>query len=90
MLQVTDKAKEELKNLFLLRTGNAEASIRLAYGSLGQFGFILSQPKEGDEVIRDQDGQLLLVGSEFKNILSGATFDVEYNDGKREFVMIKK
>lgn len=90
MVRVTQQAREELKALLHSNTKDSEDGIRLAYGSMGQFGFILSKPKEGDEALQEQGKTILLVGWEFKRILDGATLDVEYDSGKREFVMIKK
>ena len=90
MVKVTDKAKEELKKLLLLRAEDPETGIRLSYGALGQFGLVLSREKDGDDVVRCDSSKVLLVGNEFMGLLDGITIDVENNGSKREFVMTKK
>ena len=90
MLNVTDTAKKELISLLLRHMVSKEACIRIAVGTLGRFGLILSKPKTGDEIVQDQGERVLLVGNEFKDILNGAKFDVEYNGNGREFVMKKR
>ena len=90
MIQVTDKAKKELKSLLLRHMETKDACIRLAVGAIGRFGLILSKPKSGDEVVQDHGERILLFGNEFRDILNGATIDVEYNDSGREFVMTRR
>jgi Fe-S cluster assembly iron-binding protein IscA len=90
MVMVTDKAKEELKILLLLHNKDTENSIRLVCGSLGQFGLKLSRPEDGDDIVQDEGQMILIVGSRFKHILKEAKLDIEYNNGKREFVMVKR
>ncbi len=90
MLKVTDKAKDELKELLLLCTKDGEDGIRLVYGSLGQFGLLLGQEKDGDKVIQHDGSKVLLIGSDLTGLLNGVTMDVENNGRKREFVMTKK
>jgi hypothetical protein len=90
MVKVTDKAKEELKNMLLLHAKDTQACIMLACGSLGQFGLMLGKPKDGDEVIQHKGRGILIIGSEFKSVLDGAILNVEYSNGKREFVMSRK
>jgi Fe-S cluster assembly iron-binding protein IscA len=90
MVMITNKAREELKNLLLLHTEDMETGIRLVCGSLGQFGLKLSKPEDGDDVVQDQGLRILMVGSNFKDVLNAVTLDVEYSNGKREFVMAKK
>jgi hypothetical protein len=90
MVKVTEKAKEELKNLLLSHAQDTQACIKLACGLLGQFGLMLGKPEDGDEVVQHQGRGILIIGSEFKSVLDGAILNVEYTNGKREFVMTKK
>ena len=90
MVKVTEKGKDELKKLILLHALHTQDCIKLAYRSLGQLGFIFGKPKDGDEIVLHEGRMILIIGREFRSILDGAILNVEYTDGKREFVMTKK
>ncbi len=90
MVKVTDKAREELKKLLLSSARDAETSIRLSYGTLGQFGLVLSREKDGDEVVHSHGLKVLLIGNEFLRLLDGMTLDVANSQSEREFIITRK
>jgi Fe-S cluster assembly iron-binding protein IscA len=90
MVEVTDKAREELRKLLLSSARDAETSIRLSYGTLGQFGLVLSREKDGDEVVQSHGLKVLLIGNEFMRLLDGMTFDVTSGPSKREFILTRQ
>lgn len=90
MVEVTDKAREELTKLLVSSASDAETSIRLSYGTLGQLGLVLSREKDGDEVVLSHGLKVLLIGNEFLRLLDGMILDVENDQSKREFVISKK
>jgi Fe-S cluster assembly iron-binding protein IscA len=82
MLSLTSSAKEKLKNTLQEAEKKEENSlIRIERSSNDpqQLGFLLDTEKEGDQVIRDSEGEkLLLIGQDVAPMLVG--LELDYGD----------
>jgi Fe-S cluster assembly iron-binding protein IscA len=78
MLSVTTLAKEKLKEALKNEKTDDDTCIRIASSSTtpGGIGFILDKEKQGDKIIKDEDGEsLLLLGDEIVPVLTGMVLD---------------
>jgi Fe-S cluster assembly iron-binding protein IscA len=78
MLSVTSLAKEKMKHALQAEKENEESLIRIARSSEPPYalGFLIDTEKEGDQVIRDNEGEkLLLIGEEIGTTLVGLVLD---------------
>jgi Fe-S cluster assembly iron-binding protein IscA len=89
MVNVTDRAKIELKNILSARvdeTGVDETGIGLRLDASGQGGLALypDREKAGDQVVEHEGNVLLLIGEEISQPLAGTTIDFkETPEGSR-------
>jgi hypothetical protein len=82
MINVTERAKEKLKELRstkLAEAGfeNPEVSLRLDQASPGQLGIFPDVPREGDHVVEHEGAPVLFVAEEIAQTVSGTTIDCE-------------
>ena len=82
MINVTERAKEKLKELKSqsLSQVNVEASnlgLRLDHSSPGQLGIFPDAHREGDQVVEHEGAPLLFVGQAIAQAVSGTTIDCE-------------
>jgi Fe-S cluster assembly iron-binding protein IscA len=78
MLSVTSLAKEKMKYALENEKEDEESLIRITRSSdeSQTLGFIIDTEKEGDQVIRDDEGEkLLLIGDEIGPTLVGLVLD---------------
>ena len=78
MLFVTSAAKKKLKDRLVTEKKEDNSLIRITSSSLlsGRLGFILDNEKHGDRIIKDEEGEkLLLIDIEMEKIISGMVLD---------------
>jgi len=76
MLEVTEGAKDLLRDIWLEETDDREFGLRLTMEASGQPGLVLGKEEPGDEVVEHQGVKVLLVESELVPVLEGSTLDV--------------
>ena len=86
---LTKGAIKELKKLLMAQRHSPQERLRLKCKGMGQLGFVLSQAKDGDQVIVCDGQQLLLIDSELEALLNETILTVSNTSGKREFVIGK-
>jgi Fe-S cluster assembly iron-binding protein IscA len=82
MINVTERAKEKLKELKSqsLSQVNVEASnlgLRLDHASPGQLGIFPDAHREGDQVVEHEGAAVLFVGQAIAQAVNGTTIDCE-------------
>jgi Fe-S cluster assembly iron-binding protein IscA len=92
MLSVTTTAKEKLREeLLKVREEDNESLIRIAPSSSSpaKIGFVLDREKEGDNVIKDNEGQkLLLINTDLARDLKGMILDFQETDEGLRYTII--
>ena len=92
MFNVTDTAKEKLRQTLESEASEADMAVRLlpSKSESGKFGIALDKEKDGDQVIEDQNGKkILLVETELASSLEDVTFDYMTAPEKEGFIMRK-
>lgn len=77
MIGVTDRAKEELKNILDSNADDQELSLRLVTNEQGQIGIALDKERPGDNVVEHNGSKVLLVEDALVPHLVGITIDIE-------------
>ena len=77
MLNVTERAKQELKGMLSDKVDNPEAALRLTTNSEGQLGLCIDIEMPDDQVVEYEDSKVLLVEKGLSANLEGITLDVE-------------
>jgi len=78
MVTVTERAKQELgRALSSSNVDSAELGLRLMLEAPGEFGLLLDEEKEGDQVVEHEGSKVLLVGEEISGLVNGMTIDCE-------------
>ena len=78
MITVTERAKEELKDLLTAAEAEPYEGLRLLPTSNNTFGFMPDTEMSGDLVIEHEGYKVLLIGIEYFTMLDGKTLD--YSD----------
>lgn len=90
MLEVTESAKQLLKETLQAHTDDPETSIRLSMKEEGQFGMVLDGESEGDQVVEHEGAKVLLVAPGLATTLEGSTLDVQDTaEGPKLFISKK-
>lgn len=76
MITVTERAKQELKNLLIMNGADADEGLRLLPYP-GGFALILDTELSGDQVVGYEGYKVLLVGIEYFQTLDGKTVDCQ-------------
>jgi len=76
MLEVTEGAKDLLRDIWLEETDDPEFGLRLTMEAAGQLALVLSKEELGDHVVEHEGVKVLLVASELTPMVDGITFDV--------------
>jgi Fe-S cluster assembly iron-binding protein IscA len=87
VITITERAKEELKDMLITAEAEPDEGLRLIPTSDGVFELMLDTEMSGDLVVEYQGYKVLLIGIEYFKILNGKTvgcFDTE--DGAVLFV----
>lgn len=77
MIGVTERAKEELKNILTANTDQPEACLRLTLNEQGQLGLAIDTERQGDQAVEHEESKVLLVEKDLADTLQGITIDVE-------------
>ena len=78
MVTVTESAKEELKNtLSEADISEPNMGLRLAQTAPEEFGLMLDEEQEGDQVVEHEGSKVLLVGADLMELLEGFTIDCQ-------------
>ena len=78
MIDVTERAKQELKKILSAKVDNPLAGLRLSTsGPRSQFGLSIDVEMPGDRVVEYAGSKVLLVESELATRLEGHTLDME-------------
>jgi len=75
MLTVTERAKEELKEILLAGSRGPEDRLRLALAGPGHVGVVLDREREGDQVVEYKGSKVLVVEARLAEALDPATLD---------------
>lgn len=94
MLRVTATAKEKLKETLRSNTEDPEIAVRIfpSPSSPGRLKLVLDKEKEGDQVVKTEDGKkILLVGSNLAMALERMIFDYQHKQSPEEsgFIMLE-
>jgi Fe-S cluster assembly iron-binding protein IscA len=90
MLNVTERAKQELRGLLMANAYSPETGLRLTFGTEGQFGVTLDKERADDQMIEYEGAKVLLVTKELANILEKTTIDVEDTPEGARLAMFKE
>jgi Fe-S cluster assembly iron-binding protein IscA len=90
MIEVTERAKKELKGLLTSTVDHPEACLRLRTGEEGKLGLGIDVELPGDQVVEHEGSKLLVVEAELANSLKNVAIDVEDSDEGRQFIIIDK
>jgi Fe-S cluster assembly iron-binding protein IscA len=87
MLIVTEDAKKLLKETLREHSEDPEDSIRLSLKEERQFGIVLDNESDGDQVIEHEGDKVLLVAPELATVLEGLKLDVQNTEeGPKLFI----
>ena len=90
MLTVTQRAKQELKEMLSAKVDDPQAGLRLVTsGPPGQFGLSIDMEMPGDQVVEDKGSKVLLVEPGLANRLEGYTLDLEDAAGVPKLVILE-
>jgi Fe-S cluster assembly iron-binding protein IscA len=91
MLGLTDKAKDELKNLLNDKVDNPLAGLRLIFDETkSMLALHIDIEEEGDVVFTHEGSKILIVKEAVANILGGFSIDVDESDKGKQLVIQKK
>jgi len=77
MLNVTDDAKQRLKEQLQTHTEDPDVGARLVVQANGQFGLVADRETPGDQVVEYDGLKVLLVGQESAAHVDGKTLDLQ-------------
>ena len=89
MVEVTERAREELKKALDSQSDLPDSGLRLAVIGPDEFGLGVDQEKEGDQVVEYQGAKVLIVEGELADKLDGITIDVHESESGPRLVMAK-
>ncbi|MFC1988406.1 hypothetical protein ACFLVJ_01055 [Chloroflexota bacterium] len=89
MVNVTERAKQELKRLLTEKVDFSYACLRLMDRGEGNVGLGIDIESPGDEIVMYQGVKVLNVDPILSNIISGITIDVDDTPEGAEFVIDK-
>ena len=90
MLNVTERAKQELKRILSSKVDHQLAALRLVATSAGEFGLSIDMEAECDQVVEHAGSKVLLVEDRLATRLEGVTFDVEHTPEGPNLVLFKE
>ena len=76
MLIVSDRALTVMANALDAGELAEEQVLRLAMGADGEYGLVIDEARDGDEIISRDERPVLYIGNEASPSLHGATLDV--------------
>ena len=90
MINVTERARKELKRILTSRVDYSYARLRLISRGQGRLGLGIDIEMPGDEVVEHEGSGLLVVEHELAANLEGVMLDVEDNGESTELVLCKR
>ena len=90
MLNVTEGAKQMMKEALAAKTDDPELGLKLVANESGQFTLVLGQEKEGDQVVEHEGSKVLLIDRELSVLLEGRTLDCWDSDEGRYLTVSKE
>ena len=88
MIEVSERAKQELKKILVANTSEPDTCLRLAVNEQGELGLAIDMEKEGDRSVEHEGLKLLLAEEELADTLQGMAIDIEDTAEGARFVMI--
>jgi len=86
MLTITERAKVELEELLLVNNAPPGQGVKLVPGGPSGVGMSIETPSEGDEVIKSEEGPLLIIDGRIAAGLAGGRID--YDDVTSQFTLL--
>jgi Fe-S cluster assembly iron-binding protein IscA len=90
MVNVTDRAKDRLKQLLETRSDDQSVGLRLEHTSSGQLGIFPDQERADDQVVEHEGAPVLLIGREIAEAVEDTTIDYEEQGGPGPRLVIKR
>ncbi|MFC1988233.1 hypothetical protein ACFLVJ_00110 [Chloroflexota bacterium] len=88
MINITERAKEELKRLLLQKVELPNARLRLIDKGQEDLGLGIDVEMPGDQVVEYQGMNILVVEHELAKKVKGITLDVDATQDGPEFVIV--
>lgn len=89
MIEVSERAKQELKRILMDHVDNPQAGLRLTASEPSQFGLGLDVEMPDDQVVEHEGSKVLLVTKELAVSLQGITMDVQETSGGPKLVLLE-
>ncbi len=89
MLTVTEKAKQELKNMLQNGSEDADKALRINFKEPAQVSLVFDGEREGDQVIQFESRNVLLIGEDVAQIFDGVVLDVQEEQNGSRLVVRK-
>lgn len=90
MLTVTESAKQLLKETLQEHSDDPETGVRLSVNEGGQFGIVLDNEAEGDQIVEHEGAKVLLIAPGLATALERNTLDVQDTDEGPKLVITKE
>jgi len=90
MVNVTERAKDRLKELLTAKSDDPSVGFRLEQTRPGEFGVLPGRGRANDQVIEHQGAVVLLVGQEIAQTLEDTTIDYDESGPDSRLVMLKR
>ena len=90
MINVTERAKQELKKLLSLKVDWPQARLRIMDRGQGIIGLGIDIEAPGDRVLEYEGTKVLVIETELANTLQGVTIDVDNTPNGPELVVDEK
>jgi Fe-S cluster assembly iron-binding protein IscA len=90
MIDITERAKKELKKILTESVEHPEACLRLRTNDKGQLGLGVDVKMPDDEVLEYEGSKLLVVESALADSLNDLTLDVEDDGEGSQLIIIDK
>jgi Fe-S cluster assembly iron-binding protein IscA len=87
MLEITDRAADELARLLRQNTPGVRQAVRLSVNSSGMLAMTIDVPHAGDTLVRRNEAVLLIVEGRLSPQLASRVLDVPGADGQRQFTL---
>jgi Fe-S cluster assembly iron-binding protein IscA len=90
MIEVTERAKQELKKILFEKVDDPLAGLRLTTDSQGQLGLSIDVEASGDKVVEYEGSKVLMVDEGLIDSLGGLTLDVEDTSEGSKLVLTRE
>ncbi|MFC1909578.1 hypothetical protein ACFLXD_07045 [Chloroflexota bacterium] len=87
MIRVTERAKEELRNILVKHVDNPQACIRIKADD-GKLGVAIDIEMPGDKTVEHEGLTLLVIEGELAGNMNHLTIDVEDTDEGNQLVIV--